>query len=403
MISSRSPPSLLSGPVRRKFRTIDIRLPKVRRYHRLMNSEQYQPALDALDLVSELKRLLVVHRGADRLICRYLADLADGMVNCPRLVLAYRNVHHFAHAQLGLSFRSIRERIRVGKALRVLPLLDAALTSGELTYSRIREVTRVATTETERLWLEAARRLPMRALELNVADACGEPRSRAGTPSTDTEPHSRAGTPPRDTGPANRVLEHLPGELSELLTRAMQLAQAQSGGELTDVEALAAVARGAIAHFTGRVERATVSSPDGTTHSGSSELRADEDLLVSKPNQGEVSEIESNQGEQGQPAVAPNGTPDGSHSGSARNGMAGTEHDGHGLRLTDKPLSPDEKVLLDLIYSGGSWNVATLCEETGMPPPRVAGAVFDLRVRRLVIQGLLGSLEVPPPTFKRAS
>src|SRR5688572_18631469 len=136
-----------------------------------MIAEQYRSSLQANELLIQLGRLLIAQRQADRLICRYLADLADGMGERPDLAMAYGDVYRLVWAKFGLSIRSIRERIRVGRALRKLPLLDAALMSGRLTYSKVREVTRVANPDNETVWLDAARRLSMRALELRVGEA----------------------------------------------------------------------------------------------------------------------------------------------------------------------------------------------------------------------------------------
>src|SRR6187200_1028409 len=147
-----------------------------------MSAKVYRAALTVDELMGRLKRLLLMHDRADRLICRYLADVADGMSEWSVLVMEYGGVVEMIRARLGLTRKSIRERIRVGRALRALPELDAALTSGRLTYSRVREVTRVATPADEWLWLEAARALSMRALERRVSLASDRPRSRPPRP-----------------------------------------------------------------------------------------------------------------------------------------------------------------------------------------------------------------------------
>lgn len=48
-----------------------------------------------------------------------------------------------------------RERLRVAKALRALPLTTLGLAKGDLAYSHVRELTRVVTPETEEAWLTA--------------------------------------------------------------------------------------------------------------------------------------------------------------------------------------------------------------------------------------------------------
>jgi hypothetical protein len=58
-----------------------------------------------------------------------------------------------------------RERIRVARALAVLPALSASLADGELSYSAVREVTRIATPETDEAWRDHARGKNLRQLE----------------------------------------------------------------------------------------------------------------------------------------------------------------------------------------------------------------------------------------------
>ena len=72
---------------------------------------------------------------------------------------------------LGLGARETRERIRIGRALRQLPGVEHAFIAGDVSYSRVREVTRVAQPDTESDWLELAQSLDMRALERRVASA----------------------------------------------------------------------------------------------------------------------------------------------------------------------------------------------------------------------------------------
>src|SRR5689334_9854436 len=51
--------------------------------------------------------------------------------------------------RVGLEPRAARERVRVARALGTLPRLARALARGELSYSKVRALTRVATPETE--------------------------------------------------------------------------------------------------------------------------------------------------------------------------------------------------------------------------------------------------------------
>ncbi len=59
--------------------------------------------------------------------------------------------------RVGLDLGAARERIRVARALGTLPLLAQALARGELSYAKVRALTRVATPETEERLLAVGR------------------------------------------------------------------------------------------------------------------------------------------------------------------------------------------------------------------------------------------------------
>ena len=59
--------------------------------------------------------------------------------------------------RVGLNRGAARERVRVARALGTLPLLGEALARGELSYSKVRALTRVATPETEERLLAVGR------------------------------------------------------------------------------------------------------------------------------------------------------------------------------------------------------------------------------------------------------
>ena len=59
--------------------------------------------------------------------------------------------------RVGLDLGAARERVRVARALATLPRLGKSLASGEISYAKVRAVTRVATPETEERLLNVAR------------------------------------------------------------------------------------------------------------------------------------------------------------------------------------------------------------------------------------------------------
>ena len=75
-------------------------------------------------------------------------DAREGWSNGFRSCAAWR---------VGLAPGAAREHVRVARALGTLPLLAQALARGELSYSKVRELTRVATPETEERLLALGR------------------------------------------------------------------------------------------------------------------------------------------------------------------------------------------------------------------------------------------------------
>ena len=89
----------------------------------------------AADDVAMLEPLLVAHEGR----VHEVLGLGSFQEYCSRL--------------FGWCGRTTRERLRVAKAMRTLPEMRARWAAGELTYSVVRELTRVATPEVEGEWL----------------------------------------------------------------------------------------------------------------------------------------------------------------------------------------------------------------------------------------------------------
>ena len=79
------------------------------------------------------------------------------------------NIYHYATSHLALGEHTIAEFLRTGKALEHLPLLSQAYEEGEISSTHVREITRVATPETESFWYEAAKKSTTRQIEKLVA------------------------------------------------------------------------------------------------------------------------------------------------------------------------------------------------------------------------------------------
>ncbi|HZV01812.1 MAG TPA: DUF222 domain-containing protein [Planctomycetota bacterium] len=77
-----------------------------------------------------------------------------------------RSCAHWLSWRVGLSPGPAREQVRVARALGALPLLDAALARGEISYSKVRAMTRTATPENEARFLELARHSTAAQIEI---------------------------------------------------------------------------------------------------------------------------------------------------------------------------------------------------------------------------------------------
>jgi 5-methylcytosine-specific restriction endonuclease McrA len=78
-------------------------------------------------------------------------DAREGWAN------GFRSCADWLSWRVGLDKGAARERVRVARALGTLPRLARALASGEISYSKVRALTRVATPETEEQLLGVAR------------------------------------------------------------------------------------------------------------------------------------------------------------------------------------------------------------------------------------------------------
>jgi len=133
-------------------------------------------ALDLGTLESEPITWQVAHEALSRLAReRAAADAEEGrwLLAAQRAAvhvhLGFGSFGEYIERMSGYQPRSIQERLRVAEALEGLPALERALSSGEISWSAVRELTRVAVRETEHEWLAFARGKTLRQLEQVLA------------------------------------------------------------------------------------------------------------------------------------------------------------------------------------------------------------------------------------------
>src|SRR5688572_25365179 len=77
----------------------------------------------------------------------------------------FHSCAHWLSYRANLELGTAQERVRVARALGTLPRFTEALARGELSYAKVRAVTRVAKPETEELLLKVAREATAAQLE----------------------------------------------------------------------------------------------------------------------------------------------------------------------------------------------------------------------------------------------
>lgn len=126
-----------------------------------MTPAVHDAAMELLNVATEqLEAELVAHaawetRGLARfldLLVEYDRRGAWGSWGCV-------SIQHWLSWKCGLSSVAATERLRVGRALQHLPTIKQAFWDGHLSYSKVRELTRVATADTDQRWSDTARHL----------------------------------------------------------------------------------------------------------------------------------------------------------------------------------------------------------------------------------------------------
>jgi len=146
--------------------------------------------------------------------------------------LGFASLSEYVERLFGYNGRLVKEKLRVAQSLEELPGTSEALRTGELVWSAVRELTRVATADTERTWLDAARGLTVRQVEELVSG-----RAPGDLPSGAADPTLR-----------RHVLRfEVTGETRALLQEALGKLRREAGESLNDDAALLLLARRVLA------------------------------------------------------------------------------------------------------------------------------------------------------------
>src|SRR2546427_11229119 len=126
-----------------------------------------QPAVRRVAYASaplDLEARLVAEAHAPVALRRALARVAGRMVaTCGWERLGSARLGDYAVERAGISARELRDLAAVDRALASLPALDAAFCAGEIGWTQLRLLCRVATADDEKEWLALAGRVTARA------------------------------------------------------------------------------------------------------------------------------------------------------------------------------------------------------------------------------------------------
>src|SRR5262245_38081306 len=152
----------------------------------------------------------------------------------------YTTMLAYLEGELGYGPHTACERLRVARALLELPLTAAQLAVGAFHHSAVRELTRVATAETEAAWLAAADGKNLRQLERMVAG-----RDHGDLPDDDAVP---------DLAPRKVVIEMSPATYA-LYRQTRQHLDESTGERLSEAAAIEMMCRATLAPAAGSDRR----------------------------------------------------------------------------------------------------------------------------------------------------
>ncbi len=173
----------------------------------------------------ELLRLVVKRGGLDFEEGQWLVRAYRWGVHAR---LGFGSFYEYTERLFGYGVRLTQEKLRVAEALEELPQLARALREGTMSFSAVRELTRVATPRTESEWHEVAQGRTIREIERLVSGL--RPGSRPDDP--------------QDPGARRHVLRlEVSGETLATWREAMAKIRRDAGGSLAEDSALLLLAR----------------------------------------------------------------------------------------------------------------------------------------------------------------
>ena len=158
------------------------------------------------ELESRLLAAAKRHHLEERNIAYWLLEIEERGLHRER---GFSSIGDYAMELVGIKPRKAQYLVFIASRLESLPRIRAAFDTGDLSWTKAREITGVANTETEGEWLEKAHRLSNRELEREVRQHAGQTKGEFAT-----------------------VAISMPVEILEMWNDAYELAERLCGTEL---------------------------------------------------------------------------------------------------------------------------------------------------------------------------
>jgi hypothetical protein len=189
---------------------------------------------------TELRRLAARRCALDAAEAHWLRAARDAQVHRH---LGFGTFVEYVERTLGYRPRTALERLRVADALAALPALNEALDRGRVTYSTVRELSRVASPETEHAWLAAVAGKTVREVADMVAG-----RALGDDPAASPDP---------DLASRRLRLDLSPDVYARFLAARRQLEE-ECGERLSDDDVMASLCDAVLAPADGRGPRSQI-------------------------------------------------------------------------------------------------------------------------------------------------
>jgi hypothetical protein len=194
-----------------------------------MNSPDLTP-IDVLD-----RNILTLCTRINAATCELLVMIREFDERTGWLQWGLSNCAEWLAWRCDLSLTTAREKVRVAHALKALPAIAGSFASGELSYAKVRALTRVADRDSEQALLEFA----LRTTAANVAERCRELRN-GNVQSIETAARAYANRSLRIRRNQHRetmtVTIDLPMDTGELFERALDRARDDESPQVPDPE-----------------------------------------------------------------------------------------------------------------------------------------------------------------------